>query len=131
MSIKSSNSTFFPYTDEPIDFRIKDREEPIHGSFVHGNFHSRFADYDVHRVQSWRHAHVDAAHEEIVEPHAASRRWFTPIVRVAKLLLSRDDGVIPEMTQRSRARIHIQRVCPVTPLSGPTRYRTDSNQMSS
>jgi hypothetical protein len=50
-------STFLPYTGEAIDFMLEDRSQPMHGTFANGMFHSRWADYDVDRVHSWREAH--------------------------------------------------------------------------
>jgi hypothetical protein len=54
------SSTFLPFAGEPIDFMLEDRNQPIHGTFVDGIFHSRWADYGPDRVQSWRGS-TDAA----------------------------------------------------------------------
>ncbi|MEO7478751.1 MAG: hypothetical protein ABIT64_05930 [Lysobacteraceae bacterium] len=48
------SSTFLPCVGEPIEFLLEEREQPMHGTFANGAFHSRWADYDSSRVGSWR-----------------------------------------------------------------------------
>ena len=46
-------STSLPGSGEPVDFLLLNRSVPIHGAFVGGVFHARWADYDIDRVESW------------------------------------------------------------------------------
>jgi hypothetical protein len=48
------NSSFLPYTGEPIEFMLEERGQSIDGTFANGHFHSRGADYDIRQVTSWR-----------------------------------------------------------------------------
>jgi hypothetical protein len=126
------SSTFLPYTGEPIDFQLEDREEPIHGTFANGTFHSRWADYDADRVQSWRTAIGDPAHEGIAGPSVENgRAWFAPWTGLVKRLLVRGDRVAPAPTPRRHARTAVRPAPTVTALSSTANSHRDSNQMSS
>lgn len=70
------SSTFLPYTGEPIDFLIKDRSEPLHGTFGNGMFHSRWADYDADLVQSWRGSEADRPVAPIEMPNVVTAGAF-------------------------------------------------------
>jgi hypothetical protein len=59
------SATYLPHGGESIDFRLDDREEPIHGTFADGSFHSRWADYPVDRVRAWRKALADPMREPV------------------------------------------------------------------
>ena len=76
---------------------------------------------------------VDAARQGIVEPpHAAKRRASSnPAVRLARLLLFRGDGVIPEMISRSRAKPHVRSECSAISSSGLANEWPNSNRRSS
>jgi len=126
------SSTFLPYSGEPIDFQLEDREEPIHGTFDKGVFHSRWANYEVARVQSWRQALIDPAHELIVEPHsAAGRKAFAALAHVALRLMGRSHRVVPAAAARNHAPRTIQSAQCVIGATGPVMRRTHSNQISS
>lgn len=60
------SSTFLPLAGEPVDFMLEDRDTPISGIFAEGRFHSRWANFDVERVQSWRAVEGD----QVVAPIA-------------------------------------------------------------
>jgi hypothetical protein len=127
-----SISTFTPYTGESIDFRLEDREESIHGTFTDGAFHSRWADYDSNRVQSWRRSVADPAHEVIAVPAVARRRaWFKPLAGLAKIFRSGADGAGPAPIVQSCYRTTFPPVRPVAAVSSGTQHRRDSNQISS
>jgi hypothetical protein len=67
------SSTFLPHIGEPIDFLLDDRSQPIHGTFLDGVFHSRWADYGTDRVSSWRGSDPDLPAPSI-EPPVAIRK---------------------------------------------------------
>jgi hypothetical protein len=48
------SSTFLPFTGEPIEFRLEEREQAIPGTFIDGVFHSQWAHYGRNSVGSWR-----------------------------------------------------------------------------
>ena len=126
------SSTFLPYIGEPIDFQLEDRGNPIHGTFVDGAFHSRWANYDADRVQSWRPAIADPAREGIIEARFEKRRvWFTPFSRLARLFQAGADEAAPAPTARSHSRSVVRPVFSAAAECKGTKKRYDSNQMSS
>ncbi len=124
------STTFLPYTGEPIEFLLEDRKQSIHGTFANGIFHSRWADYDADRVQSWRGAGGDPAAEAIAIPEVARAGTFMTTLKRLTKVLSRNRNAAP-----------IQLVCnppetiaiPVISMrSASARKRhADSNQASS
>jgi len=84
------SSTFLPHSGEPVDFLLEDREDPIHGTFDEGAFHSRWASYDPTRVRSWRLALIDPSHEMIVPPRvSAGRKVFAALENAALRLMGK------------------------------------------
>ena len=49
-----NGSTLLPSSDAPIEFLIRDRLQPLRGTFAFGVFQSRWGDYAPVRVASWR-----------------------------------------------------------------------------
>jgi hypothetical protein len=96
------SSTFLPYTGEPIEFMLEDRNQPIHGTFADGIFHSRWADYDADRVASWRGSDGDPSAEQINLSTAPTGRFITTLKRLARIL-SGSRGT-PIAAPRSHAR---------------------------
>jgi hypothetical protein len=126
------SSTFLPYTGEPIDFLLEDREEPIHGTFDGGTFHSRWANYDSSRVRSWRQALVDPAHEVIEPPHIETPwRVFAALKRVAHRLVGRSRRVAPAPNSASHARRVAQTAQGLIGTARTATQQTHSNQISS
>jgi len=127
------SSTFLPYTGEPIDFLLEDRDDPIPGTFANGSFHSRWAHYDAERVVSWRQAVADPAHATITEPRVARRStWLAPLARLARFMLVGGDDVAAAPTAPpGHSRTIARPMSPVATVSSTTSYRPDSNQMSS
>lgn len=122
------SSTFLPYTGEPIEFMLEDRNQPIHGTFADGIFHSRWADYDANRVASWRETDGDPSTAPIETPPATMGRFMTTLKRLARIL-SRRRG-IPIAAPRSHSRPHAVQVLPMHPVVSGARHIA-SNQISS
>jgi hypothetical protein len=88
------SSTFLPHSGEPIDFLLEDRDEPIHGTFEDGGFHSRWANYDSARVRSWRQAPIDPEHEVIGDSRIARpRKVLATLARVAMRLVGKNHRI--------------------------------------
>lgn len=126
------SSTYLPHSGEPVDFQIDDREEPLHGTFANGCFHSRWADYAVERVRSWRKAMVDPLHEPIATPGLrALRSWWMPLPMWA--LVQRAHGgraaLTPALSADAPVAVQHDRVD--SAMAGTTKPRYHSNQISS
>lgn len=112
-------STFLPSIGEPIDFLLEGRDEPIHGTFDRGVFHSRWAEYESARVRSWRQALIDPAHEAIAEPGAGIRRHaFASLGALARRLF----GHFPRVHALAVPRNRIRHVDPVASGGPATRH---------
>jgi hypothetical protein len=127
------SSTFLPYTGEPIDFLLEDRETPISGTFADGRFHSRWADFSADQVQSWREANIDPAHAPIAAPVVAGRRaWVMTLKRLARRLLPARGGTAslrPSVPVESK--VVTPPVRTVVKTSHASRRHVDSNQTAS
>jgi len=86
------SSTSLPNTSEPIDFLLEDRDEPMHGTFGNGSFHSRWADYSASRVQSWRSTSADLTATRMPPATTPSRTLIGAIKRFARLFPMRSDA---------------------------------------
>jgi len=122
------SSTFLPYTGEPIEFMLEDRNQPIHGTFADGIFHSRWADYDADRVASWRGSDGDPSAEPIKLSTDTKGRFVTTLKRLARILSG--GRVVPIAAPRSHARAHAVPVMPLHPVVASARH-VASNQISS
>jgi hypothetical protein len=98
------SSTFLPYTGEPIEFMLEDREQPIHGIFANGLFRSRWADYDSDRVQSWRGSDGDPSAAPIAIPEATTTAAFITTMRRLCRILSGGGKSASVVPPRSHAR---------------------------
>jgi hypothetical protein len=124
------SSTFLPYTGEPIEFMLEDRNQPIHGTFADGVFHSRWADYDPERVASWRESDGDPSHAPMPKAKAAPAGTFiTTLRRLAKILSGGRYAASIEPLH-SHARTPEMRAIPMPPIAVAAR-RIHSNQISS
>jgi hypothetical protein len=119
------SSTFLPYTGEPIEFMLEDRNQPIHGTFADGIFHSRWADYDADRVASWRGSEPDPSAEPIASSTASAGRLISTLKRLARIL-SRKHGALTAVP-RSHARANAMPAIPMVPIA----RHIASNQISS
>jgi hypothetical protein len=122
------SSTFLPYTGEPIEFMLEDRNQPIHGTFANGAFHSRWADYDVDRVASWRGSDGDLSAVPMQIPTVSKGTFITTLRRLTKVL-SRG-RVAPIVPPRSHARTNAVPAISMQPVASSTRHIA-SNQISS
>jgi hypothetical protein len=96
------SSTFLPYTGEPIDFLLEDRSQPMHGTFVDGMFHSRWADYAADRVQSWRGSDSDPSAGPLDIPKIATTGiWVAVLKRLPQVFSMRRNA-----SQMERPRTH-------------------------
>lgn len=121
------SSTFLPYTGEPIEFMLEDRKQPIHGTFANGAFHSRWADYDVDRVASWRGSDGDPSAEPIKLSTASTGRFIATLKRLARVLAGRG---APIALPLSHARTHAVSAMPQHPVVSSAHHFA-SNQISS
>lgn len=92
--------SFLPSEQELVTFFVDDREASVFGKFADGKFHSRWADYDVGRVQSWQAAvaGADPMREQAVESTMTERLDRSSILgRLSNCLRSRaaDRDVVP------------------------------------
>ena len=55
-AISSCSPLCLPQENELVSFLVDDREAPVIGRFAKGKFHSRWAAYDIYRIQSWQQA---------------------------------------------------------------------------
>jgi len=122
------SSTFLPYTGEPIEFMLEDRNQPIHGTFADGIFHSRWADYDADRVASWRGSDGDPSAEPIELSTVSKGRFVTTLKRLARILSGRRSS--PIAAPRSHARPHAVPAMQMHPVVAIARHIA-SNQISS
>ena len=124
------SSTFLPYTGEPIDFLLKDRSEPLHGTFGNGMFHSRWADYGADRVQSWRGSDADQVVAPMGMPKVATAGAFITTWRRLTSAVSGRRSAVPTVSPHRHSRTTALSVVPKGPADGVTRC-IDSNQISS
>jgi hypothetical protein len=122
------SSSFLPFTGEPIEFRLEEREQPIHGTFADDVFHSRWADYDRSSVGSWRVLHDDAQVSPIAAP-IATPGAFVSIFKRLKNTVTRNHRAALIAPPQHRNRTAAMAATAV-PTSAITRG-IDSNQMSS
>jgi hypothetical protein len=127
------SATFLPYTGEPIDFRLEDRETPISGTYVDGKFHSRWADFSPDRVLSWREAVVDPTRVPIATLVVTGhRKWALDLKRLARRLLPIRGGKVS-----AQAVVPVVPMAAVQPLRSPgmlprvSKRYPDSNQTTS
>lgn len=122
------SSSFLPYTGDPIEFRLEEREQPISGTFADGVFHSRWADYGRSSVGSWRVLHDEPLTPPMVEP-ASTTGTFARIVKRLKNTMSRHGTDVIASPQ------HRARIAAMAPAALPQTHAItrgiDSNQMSS
>ena len=121
------SSTFLPYTGEPIEFMLEDRNQPIHGTFANGAFHSRWADYDADRVASWRGSDPYPSAVPIQLSTASTGSFITTLKRLARIL---SGGRGTPIARRSHARAHAVPAMPMHPVVASARHIA-SNQISS
>lgn len=127
------SSNFLPYTGEPIEFRLEEREKPIPGNFADGVFHSRWADYRRSRVGSWRSLDSDASALPIEVPTSRGGS-FSWIVTRMKNIISRSHGSDLIAPPRNRARSPAMDATSLrksNAITHPISHGIDSNQMSS
>ena len=127
------SSTFLPLAGEPVDFMLEDRDTPISGIFAEGRFHSRWANFDVERVQSWRAVEGDqvVAPIAVVADIAGRRTWASTLQRIVKQLVVR--------TSLPAANLAAQSACPISgksamaagTINGARKRYPDSNQTTS
>jgi len=122
------SSTFLPYTGEPIDFLLEDRSEALHGAFVNGMFHTRWADYDADRVQSWRVSRCDPPVEYLDLPNVPTAGAFRKLLRRWTVAMS-GRGSAAHTPLRTHSRTAVVSTA-AFPAVAKTR-RNDSNQISS
>jgi len=122
------SSTFLPYTGEPIEFMLEERNQPIHGTFSNGVFHSRWADYDADRVASWRGSDGDPSAEPIKLSTVTKGRFVTTLKRLARILSG--GRSTPSAAPRSHARPHAMPAMTMHPVVAIARHIA-SNQISS
>ncbi|MEO8742119.1 MAG: hypothetical protein ABI365_02910 [Lysobacteraceae bacterium] len=126
------SSTFLPYTGEPIEFLLEAHDQPIHGTFDNGVFHSRWADYAAERVASWRdwktgHA-ADHPGVSLAVPAVSNGSFLTRLKRLAGMLSHRR-VIVPIVILRDRSRTPFR---PANPAStSVTTSPDDSHQVSS
>lgn len=59
MDVQSDNSyAGLPHEGQPVEFVLEGRDVPITGTYVAQTFRSRWSDYSVERVRTWRSAAV-------------------------------------------------------------------------
>ncbi len=128
------SSNFLPYTGEPIEFRLEEREKPIPGNFADGVFHSRWADYRRSRVGSWRSLGSDPLALPIEAPTPVTGS-FARIFKRLKIITSRSHD--NDLTTPPRDRTRIAAMAAI-PLAASTAITPElpinpmySNQMSS
>ena len=128
------SSTFLPYTGEPIEFLLEERDQPIPGTFTNSAFHSRWADYGIDQVQAWRGAEPAASPTASTAIPATTARTSSFIATLKRLLgmTSRSRNVIDGVPPRSHSRNTASLFTTIaTPSADPMSRRTDSNQISS
>ncbi len=126
------SSTFLPYTGEPIEFMLEEREQPIHGTFANGVFHSRWADYETDRVQSWRESEGEPSVALMATPQTVRTSLFITTLKRLSSMLSRGRPAAPIVPSRSHARtttVHMPIVA--MPPAVAIKRHIDSNQISS
>ncbi len=79
-------SSFLPATGAPIEFRLEEREQPIHGTFADGIFHSRWADYCRSSVGSWRSLDSDLSAWPMRTPTSKQGSFSRIVTRVKSIL---------------------------------------------
>ncbi len=124
------SSTFLPYTGEPIEFRLEERQQPIYGTFADGTFYSRWAEYDAERIKSWRGSDGNSSTAPMQVPKAAAKNAFiTALIRLRKMLsMDRQDATT--IPSRSHARTPTASVIALHPLATATKSN-DGNRVSS
>ncbi|HEV2607751.1 MAG TPA: hypothetical protein VGT79_07195, partial [Xanthomonadaceae bacterium] len=108
---------------------LEDRNQPIHGTFANGAFHSRWADYDADRVASWRGSDGDTSAMPTQKPTAATGMFVTTLKRLTRIL-SRGRSTPMIAPPRSHARTHAVPAMPMQPVVAIARHIA-SNQISS
>jgi hypothetical protein len=53
-----ASSAGLPNEGQPVEFMLEDREIAMDGTYVQQTFRSRWTDYGVERVRTWRSAGV-------------------------------------------------------------------------
>ena len=120
------SSTFLPYAGEPVDFRLEEREQPIHGFFLSGSFHSRWAEYDARRVRSWRHTYGGPSAEQIVAPKVtAAGASVTTLRWLAKVLFKGRTNAAVESPHRRHARTTGKPAIPLRQAAAAMRHSED------
>lgn len=51
-----TSSAALPHDGDCVEFVLDGREVPLDGTYRHQAFQSRWSEYDVQRVRSWRRA---------------------------------------------------------------------------
>jgi hypothetical protein len=51
-----ASSTALPHEGDCVEFVLDGRSVPMDGTYEHQTFQSRWSDYDVQRVRTWRSA---------------------------------------------------------------------------
>ncbi|MEO8742408.1 MAG: hypothetical protein ABI365_04365 [Lysobacteraceae bacterium] len=123
------SSSFVPYTGEPIEFRLEEREQPISGTFADDAFHSRWADYGRSRVGSWRSLASNPPTSPMVAPTSTTSS-FARIFKRLKDTISRNQGTDPIAPPLYRPRTAAM-APEALPRNRAIARGIDSNQMSS
>ena len=123
------SSSFVPYTGEPIEFRLEEREQPINGTYADDVFHSRWADYGRSRVGSWRSLN-EAPSASPIEAPPSTTSSFARIFNRLKNSISRSQGadaIAPPCDRTITAPMAVTAL----PRNRAIKRGIDSNQMSS
>jgi hypothetical protein len=124
------SSTILPDTNASVEFTVEEREQSICGTFAHGVFHSRWADYDARRVPSWRGSDTDRSAAPIHLPPPSRKGALKSTLKKLTRLFSRtviDSSIVPA---RNHFRTTARHATDLPPIAATTRG-FDSNQISS
>ncbi len=123
------SSSFLPYTGEPIEFRLEEREQSITGTFADGVFHSHLARYNRSNVGSWRSLDSAPSAQPFGAPTSTTGS-FSRIFQRLKNSISRNHG--NDLMTPPRDRIRTVAIAPTAlPRTHAIARDIDSNQMSS
>jgi hypothetical protein len=124
------SSTFLPDTDASVEFTVEEREQSICGTFAHGVFHSRWADYDARRVASWRGSDADRSVAPIELPPPSREGALISTLKKLTRLFSRTVNAPLIVPARNHFRTMARPETDLPPLAARPRG-VDSNQISS
>lgn len=101
-----------PQEQKWVKFFVDEREAPVVGRFAGGRFHSRWAVYDVSRVQSWQEtvAGADSMHGQAADWTIRQRLGRNSVLgRLSNFLRSRaaDRDAAPTSHARANASVEL------------------------